>query len=647
MNVENGKYASWTISCPMDSSYDTHVKENFSNQITWSMPCKTVYQMAISDSQIFSGALDLLEVSGFDSFKLENQSGKIVNVANNIINDASQNLVIPVDFDSDNAVFRNYETYKNFVCWVENDTPITIQGTNTSTSNIVLTGNSSALSIDALANAKATFSTSSWHDGGNDIEIKPMSNEAVTIKNHYYDYGEDYVEYVFQIEGLVTDVASVTESANGTQIKGFSSAELSIEQNGTKKETYLDDLTDFNSIFVNIEDSGNSFTIVVGADTNGDNNPDTILDIDISSSTMHTVTFNPNGGSCNMTNLITEKNGKLSILPIANRNGYAFDGWYTAISDGDKITTDHVFTSDTTVYAHWTKNGGSSSSGNSSGSGSSGVGSSGGGSSSTSYSITTGNFAHGSISTSPKNASKGTKVTITATPDTGYRLEKLAITDNAGNELELTSKGNDKYTFTMPAGTVKVEASFVPIETAEVPWVNPFTDVAESAWYYNAVRFVNENNLMGGYGNGLFGVNDNLSRVQLAQILYNKEGKPLVSDGNSFSDVDTGAWYTNAVTWAAANGIVSGYGNGMFGPNDPITREQLAVMLWRYSGSPAAINKELRFFDAGDASDYALEALRWAVENSIINGYGNGQLGPKGQATRAQVAQMLRNYLER
>ena len=150
VNVENGKYASWTISCPMDSSYDTHVKENFSNQITWSMPCKTVYQMAISDSQIFSGALDLLEVSGFDSFKLENQSGKIVNVANNIINDASQNLVIPVDFDSDNAVFRNYETYKNFVCWVENDTPITIQGTNTSTSNIVLTGNSSVSASDKM-----------------------------------------------------------------------------------------------------------------------------------------------------------------------------------------------------------------------------------------------------------------------------------------------------------------------------------------------------------------------------------------------------------------------------------------------------------------------------------------------------------------
>ena len=113
-----------------------------------------------------------------------------------------------------------------------------------------------------------------------------------------------------------------------------------------------------------------------------------------------------------------------------------------------------------------------------------------------------------------------------------------------------------------------------------------------------------------------------------------------------FTDVADGAWYANAVTWTATQGIVSGYGNGMFGPNDPITREQLAVMLWRYSGSPAATNKELHFNDESEINGFALEALRWAVENGIINGYGNGQLGPQGRATRAQVAQMLKNFIE-
>ena len=177
-------------------------------------------------------------------------------------------------------------------------------------------------------------------------------------------------------------------------------------------------------------------------------------------------------------------------------------------------------------------------------------------------------------------------------------------------------------------------------------WVNPFSDVAEGAWYYDAVRYASENGLMGGYGNGRFGPNDNLSRAQFAQILFNKEGRPVVNYLLRYNDVADGAWYTEAVRWATSQGVVSGYGNGMFGPNDNITREQLAVMLWRYAGSPAATEKELHFTDADKANGYALEALRWAVENGVMGGYGNGQLAPQGLATRAQVAQMLKNFIE-
>lgn len=262
-----------------------------------------------------------------------------------------------------------------------------------------------------------------------------------------------------------------------------------------------------------------------------------------------------------------------------------------------------------------------------------------------SYGISTpSSVAGGTIKVSPGSAGKGTVVTITATPDSGYKLESLTVTDSKNNVLKLTDKGGGTYTFTMPAGPVKVEASFAASGT---PWVNPFTDVAEREWYYDAVRFVNENGLMDGYGNGLFGVNDDLSRAQLAQILYNREGKPSASAENCFADVAGDAWYAGAVAWAFANGVASGYGDGRFGPNDSITREQLTVMLWRYAGSPAAANKELNFSDADTASAYALEALRWAVENGILNGYGDGQLGPKGLATRAQAAQILKNYLDR
>ena len=169
-----------------------------------------------------------------------------------------------------------------------------------------------------------------------------------------------------------------------------------------------------------------------------------------------------------------------------------------------------------------------------------------------------------------------------------------------------------------------------------------FTDLdIVGTWYHEAVDYVLRNGLMTGYSNGAFGPDDHLSRAQLAQILYNRAGKPAVTGGSGFIDVPDGKWYAPAVAWAAANGIVSGYGSGLFGPDDNITREQLAVMLWRYAGSPAATDKELRFADADRANGYALEALRWAVENGILNGYGDGRLDPKGLATRAQAAQML------
>ena len=168
--------------------------------------------------------------------------------------------------------------------------------------------------------------------------------------------------------------------------------------------------------------------------------------------------------------------------------------------------------------------------------------------------------------------------------------------------------------------------SYKPVQPVETPWNNPFSDVSEGDcdWYYEAVWFVREQGLMSGYSDGQFAPEDTLSRSQLAQILFNKEGRPAVNYG----DVSTDRWYTEAVRWAAGQGIVSGYGDGTFGPNDPITREQLAVMLWRYSGSPAADSTELDFNDESEINGFALEALRWAVESGILNGCADGRLGP-------------------
>ncbi|MDE7004373.1 MAG: S-layer homology domain-containing protein [Oscillospiraceae bacterium] len=249
----------------------------------------------------------------------------------------------------------------------------------------------------------------------------------------------------------------------------------------------------------------------------------------------------------------------------------------------------------------------------------------------------------GSVSVSPSSPVRGDPVTVTPKPDQGYEVDKITVTDQNGKPVEVTVKPDGTYTFKQPNGKVKIEVTYKPVRT---PWSSPFTDVSEGDWYYEAVQFVQAEGLMSGYGSGNFAPDAQLSRAQLAQILFNKEGRPGVNYLLDFSDLAGEAWYTEAVRWAASQGIVGGYGNGTFGPNDPITREQLAVMLWRYSGSPAATNKELHFSDEGEISAFAREALRWAVENGILNGYDNGRLGPQGQATRAQAAQMLKNFIE-
>lgn len=174
--------------------------------------------------------------------------------------------------------------------------------------------------------------------------------------------------------------------------------------------------------------------------------------------------------------------------------------------------------------------------------------------------------------------------------------------------------------------------------------LSKFGDVSLDIWYHDGIHYCLENGLMKGYSENTFAPNDSLTRAMLAQILYSKEGKPIVSANCSFDDVASSKWYSNAVTWAAEREIVAGYGDDAFGPDDPITREQLAVMLWRYAGSPATHGTLNGFTDQGKVSRYATDALCWAVEKGILSGKGSGILDPKGKATRAEAATMLYHY---
>ena len=198
---------------------------------------------------------------------------------------------------------------------------------------------------------------------------------------------------------------------------------------------------------------------------------------------------------------------------------------------------------------------------------SSGGGSSSSGSSSPSYSVTTpGKTENGTVTVSPRSAEKGDTVTITAKPDSGYRLDDLTVTDKNGKELKLTDKGNGKYTFTMPAGKVEINAAFVKeVETS------PFSDVSTSAYYYEAVKWAQEKGITGGIGNGLFGPNQPCTRAQIVTFLWRAVGSPEPKSMSSFSDVSADSYYAKAVAWAVENGITTGTGDGKFSPDAMLT----------------------------------------------------------------------------
>ena len=252
---------------------------------------------------------------------------------------------------------------------------------------------------------------------------------------------------------------------------------------------------------------------------------------------------------------------------------------------------------------------------------------------------------------SPSRPQQGDTVTISVKPDDRYAVDKVVVTDRNGNEVEVMEHRDGTYTFTQPRGRATIEVTFREIPEQEQPWENPFHDVDEGAWYAEAVHYVQENGLMAGTSPTTFEPHATTSRSMAVTILWRLAGSPAASGLMDYSDVAGGDWYAQAVAWAASEGIVSGYGNGAFGPNDPVTREQLAVMLHRFAQNqalPTPGRADLSgYADAGQISGYALSAMRWACAEGIINGTSATTLAPQGSATRAQVAAMLQRFCER
>ena len=335
--------------------------------------------------------------------------------------------------------------------------------------------------------------------------------------------------------------------------------------------------------------------------------------------------------------------GETVTLTATANSGYYFVRWEQS---GVEVSTSATYAfampaEDIAVRAVFAQNsGGGGSSGSS-------------GSSDPTYSITLpSRVTGGSVTATKRYAEKGETFRFTVTPDEGYELDTLTVTDSKGKEIDLTYMSGNEYTFQMPAGRVEIKVSFREIVVEPEPL--PFTDVSENAWYSEAVRYVYAHGLMEGTSATAFSPDATTSRSMIAAILWRMAGSPVVNYAMDYTDVAQGQWYSEAIRWAASEGIVGGYGNGLFGTNDPITREQFAVMLYRYAqeqGYDVSVGENtniLSYTDAADLAEYAIPAMQWAVGAGLITGTGDGStLTPQGQATRAQAAVMLMRFCEK
>ena len=271
-----------------------------------------------------------------------------------------------------------------------------------------------------------------------------------------------------------------------------------------------------------------------------------------------------------------------------------------------------------------------------------------GGGSSTTYPITVEKMDNGTVTPSRTRAPKGLTVTLTVKADEGYKLDTLTVTDKNGNEIKLTDKGVGKYAFTMPGSAVTVEASFAK-DDGSVSTGLPFTDVKAEDWFYEAVKYAYDSELMDGTSSSTFAPLMTTNRAMIVTILWRLEGQPETDATLSFTDVESGVWYTDAVNWAASKGIVKGYSDTVFAPNDTVTREQLATILYRYAEykeyDVSARGVLTTFTDGANTSFWATEAMEWAVGSGLLSGKDGGKLDPTGTATRAEVATILMRFL--
>lgn len=345
----------------------------------------------------------------------------------------------------------------------------------------------------------------------------------------------------------------------------------------------------------------------------------------------YTVTFDSRGGS-DVAPAAVWEGRKVPRPADPIKEDHTFGGWYRESGCATAWDFDtYTVTADVTLYALWAVDGGDDP----------GTpenpdtpGSFGGGSMvpSTYRPTVEQPREGGTVAVSPAAPRKGDTVTLTPKPDEGFTVDQIVVTDRNGKAVEVTRNADGTFSFVQPRGRVKIGVRYQPVQPTEAPWSNPFADVAGDAWYYDAVKFAVEKGLFAGTSETTFAPRETMTRAMLTTVLARLDGRE--TEGG-----DT--WYAKGMAWAVARGISDGTD-----PGSPITREQLAAMLYRYAGSPKNDGTLDGFTDAGAVSAWALDAVTWAAEQGIITGKSGGVLDPQGEATRAEVAAMLMRYMQ-
>ncbi len=474
--------------------------------------------------------------------------------------------------------------------------------------NVTFTGNSDLDKEKAIA-------ISSTYTAGGYVEIT-----GCTIKNFAYGMYFNGI-HDLTIEGNTIDSTKYNAINVAGDNAGYECKNIVIQNNTLTNIATADYPDDTYSSGINVGENASSVEIKDNDITMSNGNKAIHLADGIKGS--YTVTYVNDGKQIDVAVVTEGSSVKLPILPDQGHNHFV--GWTDQAGkhyDGGETVT---ITADTTFTAQWAYIPPAN----------------------PNYKITIGDMENGTVTANPTAAKAGATVTLTPVPDEGYALSTLTVTDRFGDAVRVTENSDGTYTFTMPNGQVTVTATFV--ET-EAPVDEPFVDVAEGDWFYDAVVYAYQNKLMDGVGGNRFAPNSETTRAQLVTILYRLEGEPAVSGDLPFTDVEAGTWYTNAVLWAAQNGIVNGVTDTTFAPGNDLTREQLVTILYRYAqdkGYDVSASADLSGYpDADQVQDYAQPAMAWAVAENIIQGMEDGTLKPAGNASRAQIATILMRFCE-